>query len=178
MVRFALALFLLAPAFANADLLSDLARNAEILDVQLSPTGEYLGVLREVDDKRTAVFFSFPAMKPLSVMEFPGRNEVGDFWWVGDERIIASVVFERDRFEEELGWGELYGMNVDGSKGEHLYGVRASQDAKGGLTRSKTSEYGSAQIIDQLWDDEKNVLVSITKWNLTGGYRRVVEYAN
>ena len=177
MVRFALALFLLVPACANADLLKDLARNAEILDVQLSPTGEYLGVLREVDDKRTAVFFSFPAMKPLSVMEFPGRNEVGDFWWVGDERIVASVVFERDRFEEELGWGELYGMNVDGSSGEHLYGLRASQDAKGGLTRGKTSEYGSAQIIDQLWDDEKNVLVSITKWNLTGGYRRVVEYA-
>ena len=83
MVRFALALFLLAPAFASADLIRDLARNAEILDVQLSPTGEYLGVLRELEDKRTAVFFSFPSMKPLSVMEFPGRNEVGDFWWLG-----------------------------------------------------------------------------------------------
>ena len=177
MFRLALALMLLAPAFANADLLKDLARNAEILDVKLSPTGEYLGVLREDDDKRTAVFFSFPAMKPLSVMEFPGRNEVGQFWWVNNERVVASVVFERDRYEEELGWGELYGMNVDGTKGEHLFGLRASQDAKRGITQRKTSEYGSAQIIDQLWDDEKNILVSITNWNLTGGYRRVVEYA-
>ena len=98
MVRLALALLLLAPvllapAFANADLLKDLARNAEIIDVQLSPTGEYLGVLREDDDKRTAVFFSFPAMKPLSVMEFPGRNEVGQFW---SSPIKDGDIFDRD----------------------------------------------------------------------------------
>jgi len=116
-------------------------------------------------------------MKPMSAMEFPGRNEVEQFWWVNDERVVASVVFERDRFEEELSWGELYGMNVDGTKGEHLFGVRASRDAIGGLTRRKTSEYGSAEIIDQLRDDKKNVLIAITNWNLTGGYRRVVEYA-
>lgn len=162
--------------FAQADILKDLARQPEILGAKLSPTGDYIGVLREVNDKRTVVIFSFPKMQPLSVVEFPGRNEVGSFWWVNDDRIVASVVFERDRFEEELGWGELYGVNVDGSTGEHLFGLRASTENRG-VFKGKKAEYGSAVILDELWDDPKKILVQITNWNISGGFNNSVEFA-
>jgi dipeptidyl aminopeptidase/acylaminoacyl peptidase len=165
------------PALSQADILEELARNPEVLDAKLSPQGEYIAVLREVNDKRTVVSFTFPGMKPLSVMDFPGRNEVGNFWWVNDDRLVASVNFKRDQFEDELSWGELYGMNVDGSRGEHLFGLRAQSGAKSGRLTSKRNELGSARILNQLWDDPQRILIHITNWNLSGGTERVVEYA-
>lgn len=175
-IRTFLLLVALFPAATSADLLKDLSRSPEVLGAKLSPTGEYIAVLREIDDKRTVVMFTFPAMKPLSVMEFPGRNEVGNYWWVNNERVVASVLFERDRYEEERGYGELYGMNVDGTRGEHLYGLRANFDKKSSI-QGKQSEYGAANILDMLWEDPKKILIQITRYNISGGLDNTIEYA-
>lgn len=168
---------LLLSVVGHTDIISDLARKPDVLSAKLSPKGNYLGVLREQDDERTVVFFSFPSMKPLSVMQFPGRNEVGDFWWVNDDRVIASILFERDQFESELSWGELYGMNADGTKGEHLFGLRAGGDVNSmpRRTQVKRDEIGSAQLLDPLWDDPRHVLIEIVNWSR--GYNLVVESA-
>lgn len=166
---------LLLCASGRADLVSDMAKPPEILSAQLSPQGDYLAVLREVDSKRAVFVFSFPEMKNTAVLSYPGRNEVGSFRWVSDERLIATVTQDWDRFTENRGTGELFGINADGSKPEHLFGFRAGSQEINTRLKPARREFASANISNPLWDDPRHVQINITYW--TRGLARVTETA-
>ncbi|HIG43472.1 MAG: S9 family peptidase [bacterium] len=156
---------LVAPRSAQADIIQDLAKNAEILLAKISPKGDYIGVLRESDGKRSVAIFTFPAMKFSSLLSYPGRDEVGNFWWVNDERILADVARNYDRWEEARATGELFAMNANGKKREHLFGLRAGADQSRGRTQNINNEYASAFLMDRLPSHPKYVLVEIVKWS-------------
>ncbi len=141
----------------------DFARNPDVLRTRISPTGEYLATLRVVDDKRVVAVLTFPEMELNGVMSFPGRNQVLSFRWVNDERLIGSVTRDFGRFEFLSPSGELFGMNVDGGRGKHLFGYRAGAD-KPSTTRGAVQQYASATIIDPLWDDKDHVLIQTRDW--------------
>ena len=159
----------------NAGIVEDIAADPEFLNAEISPTGEYLAALKEIDNKRTVVVFKFPSMEPAGVMRFPGRNEVGNFMWVNDERIVASIVTQFDRLEAEQSRGELFAMNADGSKSEYLFGYRATEEQGSGHIKRRTREWASASIVDPLWHDDKQALIQISSW--TAGYSSVQETA-
>ncbi len=163
MLKYLAVLLLFIPA-ASAEFLDDFAKQPEVLGSKISPKGDYLGVMREIEEKRSVVIFEFPSMQVSSILSIPGRNEVADFWWVNDERILASVAQTSDRWEEIRSTGELLGMNADGTKSEHLFGFRAG-GAYGKRIRSAERELASGRIIDRLWNDPDHVLIEITSWN-------------
>ena len=169
-IRFLMFIFsLLVAHAAQADMIDDLARNAEILSAKISPQGDYLGVLRENDGKRSVVIFTFPDMKLSAVLAHPGEDEVGTFWWVNDDRILASVSQYSDRWEAAGSTGELVGMNADGTKTQYLFGYRAGDFKRSGRTKQKVkTQYASAFILDRLPDDPKRVLVTVNNWSRTG----------
>ncbi|MDG1206261.1 MAG: hypothetical protein P8N51_12910, partial [Pseudomonadales bacterium] len=114
--------FSLSILSASADLIEDFARNPDIITAKLSPNGDYIGVLREVEGKRTVAIFKFPSMAFSSFLQYPDRNEVGTFWWVNNERIVADVRTDYAQYEDSRSTGELFAMNADGTKRIHLYG--------------------------------------------------------
>lgn len=130
--------FLLAASGAQGDILADLARNAEILSAKISPQGDYLGVLRIADSKRSLVIFTFPGMKFSALLDFPDPDEVGNFWWVNDERIVVSVSQQYIALEAARSTGELYGMNADGTKKKYLFGYRAGTTKRPGRMKLKS----------------------------------------
>ncbi len=159
-------LFLLVASVAQADMIKDLARNAEILSAKISPRGDYLGVLRESESKREVVIFTFPEMKFSSLLNYRGRHEVGNFWWVNDERILASVSQNSNAREEARSTGELFGMNADGTKRTLLFGFRAGANKTTvGRTRKVKNEYASAFIMDRLPEHPRHVLIRIVEWS-------------
>ena len=160
---------------AQADIIADMSKNPEILSASLSPQGDYIGVLREVDGKRAVFVFTFPEMKNTAVLSYPGRYDVGSFRWVNDERIVATVTVNWDRFTDDRGTGELFGINADGTKPEHLFGYRAGADETINRTQRTRNEFASASISNRLWDDPRHVLINITYW--TRGLARVTETA-
>lgn len=169
-------LSLLITNIAHTTMIEDLARNAEILSAKISPQGDYLGVLRISDDKRSLVIFTFPGMKFSSQLSYPDRDEVGDFWWVNDERIVASVYQQSARLEAARSTGELFGMNADGSRKMYLFGYRAGVNRRPGRIRQKIkTEYASAFIMDRLSDHPEKVLIRIQKWS--SGFSSHVEAA-
>ena len=157
---------------AQASLVDGLAKNAEISDAKISPTGEYLAVLKEEDGKRKIFVFEFPAMKLINIIDAPGRSEVGTYRWVNDERLLLSISVDWGNREDDIGYGELYAVNADGKKGKYLFGVRGDQNAD---IKSRTSkvkqEFASAQYIRNLPNPRK-VAIQIFDW--TRGYNSVV----
>ena len=142
----------------------DFAKSPEVLRVRISPTAEYLAVLRIVDDKRVVAVLSYPELALKGVMSFPGRNQVLDFQWVNNDRLIGSVTRDFGRYEFLAPSGELFGMDADGGRSKHLFGYRAGEDVPS-ATRGAVQRYASASIIDPLGDDNNNVLVQIRDWN-------------
>ncbi len=142
----------------------DFAKSPEVLRVRISPTAEYLAVLRIVDDKRVVAVLSYPELALKGVMSFPGRNQVLDFQWVNSDRLIGSVTRDFGRYEFLAPSGELFGMDADGGRSKHLFGYRAGEDVPS-ATRGAVQRYASASIIDPLGDDKNNVLVQIRDWN-------------
>ena len=153
----------------------DFARNPEILKARISPNGDHLAVLRIVDDKRVVAVLSHPGLALTGVMSFPGDNQVLDFWWVNDERIIASVTRDYGSTEYLNPTGELFGMNADGSRSRHLFGYRAGDGQAMSAAKKTTRKWASADILHPLWDDPDEILVSISP--MTTAKSRPVEAA-
>ena len=145
----------------------DFARWPDVRRVRISPGGDYLAVMRVVDDKQVVAVLSFPEMKLTGTMSFPGNNQVLNFWWVNDERLIGSVTRDFGATEYLRPTGELFGMNADGSKGRHLFGVRAGDRSGPSATQTSSRAFASASILNFLWDDPDTVLIQIRNWNLS-----------
>ena len=143
----------------------DFARNPEILKARISPTGDHLAVLRIVDDKRVVAVLSHPGLALTGVMSFPGDNQVLDFWWVNDDRIIASVTRDFGSTEYLDPTGELFGMDADGRRSKHLFGYRAGDGQAMSAARKTTRKYANARFLHPIWDDPDQVLVSISPWS-------------
>ncbi|MCZ6655764.1 MAG: S9 family peptidase [Gammaproteobacteria bacterium] len=153
----------------------DFAKNPEVLRARISPTGEYLAVMRLVDDQRVVAVLTYPDLELSGVMSFPGRNQVLNFWWVSDDRLIGSVTRDFGRYEFLAPSGELFGMNADGDRSKHLFGYRAGDSIGSTASRQATRRYASARILNRLWDDPDHVLVEIRNW--TRGLSSPVEAA-
>lgn len=151
-------------AWAEAPTPEDFAKSPEVLRARISPTGDYLAVLRILDDKRVVVVLGYPTLELKGVMNFPGRNQVLNFQWVSDDRLIGSVTRDFGRYEFLSPSGELFGMDADGGRTKHLFGYRAGEDTPS-ATRGAVRQLASADIIDPLWDDKNNVLIQIRDWN-------------
>ena len=151
-------------AGAEAPTPEDFAKSPEVLRARISPTGDYLAVLRILDDKRVVVVLAYPTLELKGVMNFPGRNQVLSFRWVSDDRLIGSVTRDFGRYEFLSPSGELFGMDADGGRTKHLFGYRAGEDTPS-ATRGAVRQLASADIIDPLWDDKNNVLIQIRDWN-------------
>ncbi len=151
---------------AQANLVDDWSRNPEVRGARISPTGEYLAIVKDEDDQRVVAVFEFPAMKLINVIDFPGRSEVGNYWWVNDERLLVSVAVDWNNREEDVSYGELYAVNANGKKGKYLYGLRGDQaDSTKSRVSSVRREFGSASLVDPRWDNPKEVLIEIREWN-------------
>ncbi len=150
----------------QANLVDDWSRNPEVRWAEISPTGEYLAVLKEEQDERVVAVFEFPAMKLINVIDFPGRSEVGNFWWVNDERILVRVDVDWSFREDDVSYGELYAVNADGKRGKYLFGLRGNQaNTNKSRVSSVTQEFGSADLLDERWDNPKEILIEIIEWN-------------
>ena len=153
----------------------DFARWPDMRRARFSPDGEHLAVLRVVDDKRVVAVMSFPEMKLTGTMSFPGSNQVLSYWWVNNERLIGSVTRDFGTTEYLLPTGELFGMNADGSRGRHLFGLRAGDRSGPSATQTGSRAFASAEILSYLWDEPDTVLIQIRNWS--GSFNQPVEAA-
>lgn len=156
----------LLAATVHADLVDDWSKNPELRGAKISPTGEYLAVVKDEDDQRVVAVFEFPAMKLINVIDPPGKSEVGNYWWVNNERLLISVAVDWGNREEDVSYGELYAVNANGKRGKYLFGLRGDQgDSKKSRVSSVKQEFGSASLVHQRWENPKEVLIEIREWN-------------
>ncbi|MGL6161535.1 alpha/beta hydrolase family protein [Microbulbifer sp.] len=152
-------------ALGNSPLpLDDLVKHSEIKQVKISPTGTHLAVRKLYEGEHILVFMSMKPLEITGVLRFRGKEEVGDFHWANDERVVAEVVSRKAALEAPVNYGSLFAIDYDGSRGRNIFGWAAGERQTGSRIKKAESTYAHATLIDTLPDSDKEVLVSTYPW--------------
>ncbi|MEW9797825.1 S9 family peptidase [Alteromonas sp. CYL-A6] len=160
-------LFLFVSHCVNADVAlnpADLAKTSLYSEAKLSPDGKKLAVGVMVEGVRKLVIFDVNTFKNIGGVSLGDRNEVGNYYWATNERLVMEMLVRRPWKEEPEDYGELFAVDYDGGRPEIIYGARAGRDEMqtGSLTKKTVAEYGWGDIIHVLPDDPDHILISST----------------
>lgn len=145
---------LAAPAVADAVVppisLEEYARNAQFIDVKISPQGKYLAATsRNAEGGIRLTVLDINSRAVLSATEFRGNESVYEFHWANDNRLVMSIAREIGALDMPVPTGELFAMNADGSRRVMLTGPR-----------SRDADWVSSQVVDWLPERPNEVLIS------------------
>ncbi|SDJ58164.1 alpha/beta hydrolase family protein [Microbulbifer yueqingensis] len=145
--------------------LRDLVKHAEIQQVKISPSGTHIAVQKLHEGERVLVFMSLSPLEITGTLRFQGNEEVGDFYWANDERVVAEVLSRRAALEAPVNYGSLYAINYDGSRGKTIFGWAAGEMQTGSHIRRAERTNAHAILIDPLLHNKKEALVSTYPWD-------------
>ena len=147
--------------------LADFAKHHQFVDAKISPDGKHLAATSIIDGKRVLSFIDLADNTGLTVRP-RDDDEVYEFWWVNDKRVVYSVMQNRSVLESPELTGELFAANYDGSGTDTLFGYRAS-DSRSGSTGShiqkKESEYAWGSMENTLRDNDDEALIYVRRMN-------------
>lgn len=146
--------------FAPGATLSELTGTPFIADIKISPTGDYLAVRIFVDGRHQLRFLARESFEPVGGISFPEDNEVGDFYWVNDERVVIQVIEFSGAQKAPTYHGELFAADFDSSGGGLIFGYRSADGAAGSDIEEDDTEYAWADIIDPLPEDQDTILIA------------------
>lgn len=143
----------------NAQLLpvDDFVKQAEVSEVAISPTGEYVALASLTPDGRETQLrlIKLDGTSNITV-RIANNQHITNLVWTDDHRIVVSRA-EKDFGEERPhSTGELYAVDADGKHREMLFGYAPDVAGK----RGRRKDYGHAEIAKVLTDKPGFVLVS------------------
>jgi dipeptidyl aminopeptidase/acylaminoacyl peptidase len=92
-----------------------LARDAFGMPV-ISPSGKYLAAVVDREDGNALVVVRIDDLTPVSESRLPDKRRVGDFAWVGGDRLIFSGAYKDGSLEAPWPNGEWYAVDADGGR--------------------------------------------------------------
>ncbi len=156
-------------SLSSAATLRQLTAPPFITDIKISPTGEYLAIRIFDEGKHHIRFIERETLEQSGGISFPGNNEVGDYYWVNDERVVTEVREFSGTDNSPKYYGELFAANFDGKKDKLIFGYRSGQRGIGSHIEADEAEYAWAEIIDVLPANKKKILISSTTMSKSFG---------
>lgn len=150
------------------DIVAEFSKDAQYSDVKLSPDGKFLTVVINIDGKRALGFVDRASYSFVNAVKFGGDYEVGDYYWVNDERVVIKMVVSQPWSKEPAYHGELYAVNWNGKQGAIIYGHTAGEQQTGKLIKQRQSIRGWAEIVDLYAKDDRKIVISSTPWGQDG----------
>ena len=152
-------------AQAQVDLAPFIENNG-VRDIKISPTGEFYAATLPLGERSAVAVMRRSDQTIVGSHQLPRNTHIADFWWVGDERLMFGLAERFGARDFPTPTGELFAMNVDGSRPQLLVGWRVRESSLGTNIRSSAKEeFVHAWPIDLLPDDPRNVLVAVSPFS-------------
>lgn len=161
-------LLVITPLTSFAEDWESLFDFAQYQNAKISPDGKHLAVAFNLQNKTMLVFLKREDMSKVGAFRFGDKYQVGSYSWVNNERVVIQMVEQVPWSEQPLFYGELYAVNLDGSRPKLIYGVNAGESSTGSRLKKKKSTRGWGSVIDDLPEDEKHVLIKSVPMSKTG----------
>ena len=68
-----------------------LCQRAKYQDAKISPDGKHIAIAMDSEGKRVLVFLNRKSMEMVGTAKLPDINEVGNFHWVNNERVVIKI---------------------------------------------------------------------------------------
>jgi len=120
-----------------------------IQNPKLSPNGRFVAAFRTLVGKRNIVKFDLEtgSISPVTAL---AENELIDFWWANDERLLISVAFSGGLYRK------LVAVDSDGS---NLKDFAQRNNAREARPVAASNQYGD-RLVSLLPEDREHVLVA------------------
>lgn len=160
-------ILLIAVLFSTAESVSSetvppavFAENLEFQNAKISPDGKHLAFRLIKDNKARLAVVDTETLAPVGGADFGKRQQVGEFYWANNERLVMKVNEFNPWAEFPAYYGELFAVDLDGTAGDIIYGYRASESQIGNLNKGKEAVRGWAEFVSLLPDDPDHILIS------------------
>nr|WP_241664474.1 S9 family peptidase [Ningiella ruwaisensis] len=121
----------LAETKVNTEVLEAFAKQAQYLDIQISPEGKYIASTSRAEDGKVFVtVLDIKEQKVTALIRGSGNQSVGSVTWLNDERLLLTMVREIGSLEAPVPTGELLAIDADGSNQAILTGFRSETGDK------------------------------------------------
>jgi len=156
-------LYIFAAPPSNSNELENFVKYAEFEQVKISPDGKVLAVKTEFENKKVLAFLDVKTKKLKHLFRLNGKDNVGDYYWVNNERVVTQVTTSYGPLDVQQNIGKIYAVNSDGSKATAIFGWNTKRS---GTWSNSGKHIGSGWgfIASTLDNDERNILVSVSPW--------------
>lgn len=153
------------PALAKEIPLEHFAKHGDYLELKISPDGKHMAGRIRLENSVLLYVLDTNSLEVVGGVKPPKGSEIHSVTWVNNDRLVYEFAQKFARlYDEPVATGELFGVNVDGSKSVQLYGFRASNKETGRRLFTKESSNASQQIVSLLEDDPDNILIAEYPW--------------
>ncbi len=129
--------------------------------MKLSPDGRFLAlVVPQSDYESRLLVLDAASLKAVGGLNSSPMHQVGDFWWVSDERLLIAEARKYGGLDEPLLTGRLMAVDADGKRVAMIYGANGEQSV-GTRMKTRADDNGFATLVDPLIDDPKRAVVAI-----------------
>ena len=156
---------------ASSTLMEQILERNSYISLKISPDGNHFAMSFRAEGKVNLSIFDISkgAITPISGVSLGDNLHVGDFYWANSERIIYQVLKGRAWYSG-LGFeGEMFGINVDGSHHNIIFGYRADRrkGTRSTPTRIKKTQstWAHFDIIDLVPEDRDHVIIKSTPFH-------------
>lgn len=160
----ALLLGTLLCAHANAQTIPamDFARNSEVYEVALSPSGKHVAITTPTDDGlETRLEIVELATGKTQVLRFGKMEHVSSIVWADDDRIVLARATNEPLQPRPYSRGQLFSTNLTGDDQEVLFGYFRDK----GIRAGRRKDQGFAHVVKVLDSKPGKVLVSFRCWD-------------
>ena len=147
----------------------DIFEHSVYQNAKISPDGKHLAVSVFKENEMMIAFLKTETLEAISLTKMPGDLEVGRYYWANNTRVVINLVKRKPWVEKPVSYGELYAINIDGSRGKMIYGYRSGAFQTGSKVKKKESTFGWGEFLDILPEDKKHILISSTPMTNSGG---------
>lgn len=122
------------PATAGEPLpIRDFIHHPEYSGAKISPDGRFLALTMQQEAQKVLTVLTLQDMKVIRITRLTGGESVGDFYWVGSDRLMYTSTKNFGSLAAPFGTGAWYAMDADGGHPRTL--VSYSSDANTGRNR-------------------------------------------
>jgi dipeptidyl aminopeptidase/acylaminoacyl peptidase len=162
MLSLLLALATLATQAPAVIPVGDYAKPPAVESMKLSPDGRYLAMVVPQSDYETMlVVLDSKTLKAVGGLKSARQRLVGDYWWVGDERLVVAVARKFGGLDEPQLTGQLLAVGADGKHVVRLYGAEEGEQQVGTRTKTHADETGFATMVDPLPNAPESAVIAI-----------------
>ena len=143
-------------------------KHGDYLDMKLSPDGKHIAARVRYDNKVILVILDRKSLALVGGVRPGNKDIIHTMNWVNEERLVLEYAEKFSYLDAPIPTGELFGVNVDGSKQELLYGFRAGDAKLGSRMSNKDDTLASQEILSLLENDDDNILIIEYPWTKRG----------